>query len=192
MTSATKIRPLGRRKNGHVETTALRLDLGCGENVRDGFLGVDKHEVPGVSVVHDLTDYPWPWEDSCVSEVFCSHFFEHLTGPERVDFMNELYRVLAKGGTATIITPYWSSMRAIQDPTHAWPPICEASYLYFNAEWRAANKLDHYLGIRCDFDYAYGHDVPNEWASKNVETLMYAIGHYLNVAADLHVTLTKR
>ena len=172
----------------------LKLDLGSGDNVREGFMGIDFVATEGVKKsggrAWDLKKTPWPWKDESVIEVNCSHFLEHLTGLERIPFMDELYRVLAFKGTALIITPYWSSMRAVQDPTHQWPPICEASYLYFNKPWRITNKLDHY-GSKADFDYTYGYQVDGMWVNRNQETRDFAIRNYVNSIMDLHVTLVK-
>lgn len=170
---------------------ALKLDLACGQNKTPGFLGVDIVGAPGVDVVFDLRQTPWPWKDGEVAEVVCSHFLEHLTGEERIAFMDELWRVLAEGGKATIITPYYTSMRAVQDPTHKWPPVCEASYLYFNKGWREQNRLDHYP-IRCDFDFSYGYLLAGDVAARAQEFRDYAIRSLNNSVNDLQVVLTKK
>lgn len=179
------------RKSKKVEVKLLRLDLGCGQRKQLEHIGVDLHKADGVDVVFDLRRTPWPWKSNSVESVYSAHFLEHLTGPERIVLMDELWRVLRVGGTALFITPYWASMRAIQDPTHAWPPIAESSYLYYNAEWREKNGLTHYLG-HCDFDYTYGYAVSPVWQSRNEEARNNAIAHYVNAVMDLHVTLTKR
>ena len=173
------------------QQTPLKLDLGCGQRCQPGFTGVDKFGTPNIQF--DLMTFPWTFAaDSSVDEVWCSHFFEHIPGPTRIPFMDELWRILKVGGKATIITPYYSSMRAVQDPTHAWPPICEASYLYFNAEWRRINMLDHgYLGT-CDFDFTYGYIPDQEITLWNQERRDNAIKRNINVVNDLQVTLTKR
>lgn len=169
----------------------MKLDLGCGQNRREGFTGVDIATLPTVDVVHDLRILPWPFDSETIEEIWCSHFVEHLTGQERMGFMNELGRILLRGSKATIITPYWSSMRAVQDPTHQWPPLCEMSFLYFNKEWRTQNRLDHYP-LTCDFDFTYGYDIAPQWQQRHFEAKQYAVAHYTNVAMDLHVTLVKR
>lgn len=174
-----------------VETKLLRLDLGCGQRKQADHIGVDIHDMDGVDVVMDLRKTPWPWKSNSVESVYSAHFLEHLTGPERIVFMDELYRVLRVGGTALFITPYYASERAIQDPTHAWPTIGPRTYLYFNKEWRKANMLDHYLG-KCDFDFVYGYAVEPAIQSRNEEMRNNAIQYYWNSVADLHVTLTKR
>jgi SAM-dependent methyltransferase len=119
----------------------LKLDLGCGNNKQEGFTGVDFKKTPAVDIVHDLFKFPWPFKDNSVEETFSSHFFEHVPGSIRGKLMDEVYRILIPGGKAVFITPYWSSMRSVQDFTHQWPPICETSYLYFNKGWREQNKL---------------------------------------------------
>ena len=169
----------------------LKLDLGAGQHCKEGFEGVDIVKLPGIKYVHDLKKYPWPWKSDSVSETFCSHFLEHLTGPERVTFMDELYRILVPEGKAVFIAPYWSSMRAVQDPTHAWPPLCEASFLYFNAKWRKDNGLDHYK-ITSDFDFVFGYGINPVWMTRNDETRQFAIANYCNSVQDLHCTLTSR
>lgn len=169
----------------------IKLDLGCGERKEDGYLGVDIAKLDSVDYVFDLSKFPWPIDDACVDELKCSHFFEHLTGEQRMGFMDECWRVLKTGSQLTVIVPYWTSMRAIQDPTHQWPPVCEASFLYFNKKWREDNKLSHYP-ITCDFDFAFGYGLDNDLMVRNQEWQQFAIKHYIQSANDLQVALTKR
>jgi hypothetical protein len=105
--------------------------------------------------------------------------------------MDELYRVLVVGGKCQIWVPYYSSMRSVQDPTHAWPPVAESSFLYFNKEWRKQNLLDHYP-VRCDFDFSYSYLVDGIWGMRNDETKAFAIRNYLNSVTDLQVELVKK
>jgi SAM-dependent methyltransferase len=167
----------------------LKLDLGCGENKRDGFLGVDLYADTDYRI--NLMEFPWPIADGVVDELYCSHFFEHVAGPDRIPFMDECWRILVPNGKMTIICPYWSSPRAIQDPTHKWPPIAEQSFLYFNKDWRTQNRLNHYLG-KCDFDFGFGYLADIETGSKNQETQQFYIKHYLQAVNDLQVNLVAK
>ena len=169
----------------------LKLDIGCGQNKKDGFTGMDSAAADGVDIVHDANVFPWPFDDGSVDEVFCSHFLEHLTGDQRIPFMDELWRIMKDSAKATIITPFYSSSRAVQDPTHRWPPLCEASYLYFNKKWREDNKLTHYLGT-CDFDFTCGYGLDGEVSLRAEDYQRYAVKHYINSVLDLQVVLTKR
>lgn len=133
------------------ETTAptIRLDLGCGKSKKEGFTGVDVRPFDGVDLVADLRQ-AWPWADNSVEEVHCSHFIEHLTGPERIHFVNELYRVLKPNAVAHLIAPHWSSARAYGDLTHQWPPVCEFWIHYLSKPWRES-QAPHNDGYVCDF-----------------------------------------
>ena len=166
----------------------LKLDLACGQAKREGFTGVDRVPLEGVDQVVDLEAYPWPWPDASVETIHCSHYIEHVA--DFCAFMNELGRILIPGGTATIIAPYYTSMRCWQDPTHK-RAISEASFLYANKDWRTSQKLDHYP-ITCDFDYTFGYAVNPTWATRSQEARDFAIRHYFNAVDDLHVMLTKR
>lgn len=134
---------------------------------------------------------PWPIESDSVEELHCSNFFEHVPAKLRKPFMEEVYRILKPGKSATFITPMGDRMS--QDPTHEWPPIVPGSYLYFNQGWLTQNKLTHgdYV-TTADFDYTYGYGLHPAVATRNAEYQQYAIQFYQNAASDLHVTLTKR
>lgn len=168
----------------------LKLDLGCGQNKQVGFVGVDYTACEGVDIVHDLTTFPYPFENDSVDEIFSSHFIEHLTGDQMMKFMEELYRIMKPNSTATFIAPYYNSMRAIQDPTHR-QFISEANFLYYNKEWRENNKLDHY-GLTCNFGYSYAYHMAPEWAIREESARAFALRHYMNVVNDIQITVVKQ
>jgi len=164
----------------------LQLDIACGKNRKPGFTGVDIWV--GADIVADLEKFPWPFEDNSVDEIFCSHYIEHT--PDLISFANELYRIMKVGTKAEIIAPYYSSIRAWQDPTHL-RAISENTYLYFSKEWRTINKLDHYP-ITADFDFECNYYLDPAWQGKNDDDVRFAIKHYINVVSDIRAVLTKR
>lgn len=185
----------------------VALDLGCGQNKVtkdtlnqsmnvnvDVVLGVDWAKCEGVDVVHDLTKFPYPFADESIDVIYTSHFIEHLDGRTRAKFMDECYRILKTGGKMRHIHPFANSHRAIQDFTHAWPPICEHSYFYFDRNWREINKLTHGdYELISDFDFQiYYSWADNVWPNKNEETRNFAVKHYKDVIADLIVDMQKR
>lgn len=132
----------------------------------------------------------WPWEDESVEEVHSAHFVEHLTGPERIHFVNELWRVLTPTGRATLITPHWASCRAYGDLTHQWPPVSEFWFYYLNEEWRKTNA-PHNTGYECNFGATWGYSLREDLHSRNQEYQSFAISNYKEAAQDLIATLTK-
>lgn len=169
----------------------LKLDLGCGSNKLEGFTGVDFSADCGADIVHDLTKVPYPFESESVDEIHSAHFFEHLDGTQRIAFMEECWRILKMNARLDIITPYWTSVRASQDPTHKWPPISEMSYMYFNKEWRDLNKLQHY-GIKCNFEFQFRFLLDADVNAMTEEQRQFAYKYYTNGIQDIHVTLYKK
>jgi hypothetical protein len=173
-----------------VETKKIYLDLGCGKNKKGPeWTGVDARQFEGVDLVTDLRS-PWPWDDESVEEVHSSHFVEHLGAQERIHFVNELYRVLKKGGKATIITPHWASCRAYGDLTHSWPPVSEFWFYYLNKQWRADNA-PHNDGYTCHFNSTWGYSISPVWSARNSDLQQFAIQHYKEAAMDMIATLIK-
>lgn len=170
----------------------IKWNLACGDIKMDGFKGVDIAKTDSTDVVLDLINEEWSFaEDGTVDEFWVAHFFEHMDGPERIRFMEKCYNKLKEGAKMTIISPYYTSMRAIQDPTHKWPPISEASFLYFNKDWMEQNKLSHY-GINADFDFTYGYAMSPEVQGRNAEFQSFAVKNYTNSVQDIQVVLTKK
>jgi hypothetical protein len=185
------------RKLAAVPDTPIKLDLGCGPNKKESFTGVDSRQFKGVDVVHDLTKIPWPWKDNSVTEVHMSHMLEHFTAMERVQVLNELFRILIVGGKASIITPHWASNRAYGDFTHQWPPVAEMMFYYISKEWRKTNAPHTDIewnpdGYTCDFEATWAYGMRQDLLSRSQDYQMYALSNYKEAASDLIATLTKR
>lgn len=103
--------PSGRHGNG-----SRRLVLGCGHDVRDGWVNLDLAPLPGVDVVHDLDQYPWPFADGAFDEVECLDVLEHLR--ELPEAMRELHRITVPGARVHIQGPHFTSYTWPTDPTH--------------------------------------------------------------------------
>lgn len=94
----------------------IRLELGCGPNKPDGFIGVDKLPLDGVDIVYDAENGLGFLPDSCVDEISSSHFLEHITNFE--ELMREIHRVLKPGGIHKVVVPHFSNPFYYSDYTH--------------------------------------------------------------------------
>lgn len=170
-----------------IEKEGLRLDLACGNNKREGFLGIDISEDTQADIIYNLEQYPWtPCDDNSVYEIFCSHYIEHTINIK--SFMEEIYRILIPKGIVTFIAPYYSSVRAMQDFTHK-RFISENTFLYFNKDWIQANKLEHY-NINCNFAINYiKYIYAPEWRTRAEAAKEYARKYFINVVMDIEVSL---
>lgn len=180
--------------------TPTRLDLGCGQNKRDGFIGVDIWDGENVDMVCDLFRFPWPFDDDTVEEVVASHVVEHIPHwrpwfPAGRDglflFMDEIWRICRHDAKVEIVHPYAFSGRAFQDPTHE-RYINDATWWYFNRQWREQQRLNHYP-VNCDFEFTVGNSWmrPEKWSdqARHPDAVAEAAMTNINIVADLAVTL---
>jgi hypothetical protein len=188
-------------------TSTLRLDLGCGQNPKEGHEGVDlygdkaKHRV-------DLFKFPWPFVDASVDDIHCSHFLEHVPAREvelrdlaqdddrsylgadmLFAFMDECYRILKPDCWMNIIVPSGRSNRAFWDPTHR-RFFMQETFLYFSKEWRKLNGLDHYR-TKCHFGIDVTHSLPQEESLRSPEAQQERFHRYWNVTIDWIAKLKK-
>jgi hypothetical protein len=179
-----------------MENKKIKLDIACGNNKREGFIGMDiTDKDTQADIVHNVLKTPWPLEEGSVEEVWCSHFIEHIPHGDGYndpffDFFNELWRVMAPGATATFLFPYYTSSRAHQDPSHN-RFILESTFLYLSEAWRKMNGLQHYP-IKTDFYVVkIDHGISEEYHGKSNDAVNYAAMHNWNVVHDLMVTIKK-
>ena len=51
----------------------MKLNLGSGGKPFQDYINVDiNHTAPGVNIIHDLNDYPWPFKTESVDGVIMS------------------------------------------------------------------------------------------------------------------------
>lgn len=117
----------------------MKLNLGCGRNIMEGWVNIDGVASPGVDLVWNLDEQHMlrlPYEDDSVDELLLSHVIEHLHYP--LPLMQELHRVAKPGAIITIRCPYGSSDDADEDPTHV-RRMYRGSFGYFSQPyyWRA-------------------------------------------------------
>jgi len=103
-----------------MENKELKLDLGCGRNKREGYVGVDADSGVGADIVASALDLPF--EDESVDEVHSSHLVEHFDPSDAQKFFDEVFRVLKKGKTAYIkVDRDWTSKRLLRkNPEHKY------------------------------------------------------------------------
>ncbi len=102
---------------------SLKLNLGCGKSIAEGWINIDSQPGPGVDFLADLdpassdaSSPRLPFDDNTVDEFLMSHVLEHIT--HTLPLMQELYRVAKPDARMTIRVPYGSSNDAYEDPTH--------------------------------------------------------------------------
>lgn len=82
----------------------IKLDVGCGKFKREGFVGYDNLEF-GQEILWNINQ-GIPLPDESVSELYTSHFLEHLRNEELPIFFNEAVRVCQPGVLMEIRMPH--------------------------------------------------------------------------------------
>ena len=164
-----------------------RLHLGCGRDIREGWINLDSRRLLGVNLVADLDDCrktPLPLSDNSIDEFFGSHVLEHLRDP--LAFMQELHRIASDGAKLIFRLPYGSSDDAYADPTHV-RAYFESSFQFFSQP------------VYTRADYGYRGDWKTEsieltvaaefYRDKSVEQLREEIRSQRNVVLEMIATL---
>lgn len=145
------------------------LDLGCGKNKEPGAIGVDNVALDTVDVIHDLLDFPYPFENESIDEVILSHVLEHFVLDDIIKILNEAGRILKKEGVVTISVPHVYSPVAFTDPGHKTFFTYQTLY-YFTKGHAASYRRDLKL--------------KNDWEIKKIWTSV-------NITSDRFVKVTK-
>jgi predicted SAM-dependent methyltransferase len=131
----------------------LRLHVGCGDNLKSGWVNVDLH--PAADLRLDVRRR-WPFPDGCASEVYAEHLFEHLAWPgEGRRFLAEAYRVLRSGGVLRLSVPDLERhVRAYAEGDEEFG----RAFAPFLPPWAAtrADALNHHF--RQDGEHQYSYD----------------------------------
>lgn len=136
----------------------MKISLGAGTEVEgEGWLNVDMLELPGIDVVHNLMEFPYPFKDAVADFIKAKDLVEHLDHyvayrepqsfagmsvgdpkwrvgqPTIIAFVEEAHRILKPGGTLWIQTPRFDAEFLWIDPTHV-RGFHERSFEFFDPE----------------------------------------------------------
>lgn len=92
-----------------------KLNLGCGSDIKEGWVNLDISELDGVDIVHDINNLPLPFEDEQFDYILCQDILEHI---EYIPLLQDLHRIMKKGGILDIRVPHFTSRFNFMDPTH--------------------------------------------------------------------------
>ena len=75
----------------------MKVNLGCGNKILQGWVNLDKYDVYPVDVVHDLETFPYPFETGSCTEILMNHVLEHLGADADIfnGVVKELHRICA-------------------------------------------------------------------------------------------------
>jgi len=134
-----------RFKQIYPQVSGLKLNLGCGPKVKEGWCNADLHS-RDADFRLDLRE-DWPFATGSASVIYSEHFFEHLDYPvEMSHYLREALRVLEVGGVLHIGVPgtAWL-MHSYGDPSSDYwrlaktiwhPKSCQTQMHHINYHFR--------------------------------------------------------
>lgn len=88
-------------KHRRSEANELKLHIGCGPNIKHGWINIDLFR-PDADLNLDMRER-LPFPDNSVVIIYGEHFLEYLEYPDEVaNFLNEAFRVLTLGGQVSL------------------------------------------------------------------------------------------
>lgn len=122
-----------------------KLNLGCGTDIREGWVNLDSANIPGVDVVHNIQLLPLPFGNNAFDEVLCNDILEHIDYPP---VLKDIHRILAPGGVVHIRVPHFTSKNNAIDPQHIRQFSIE-TFDFFCKETKIYRERSYY------FDFAF-------------------------------------
>lgn len=109
-----------------------KLDVGAGAYPKDNFIRIDADPCGGQThIVWDIAKAGIPLPNGSVSELYSSHFLEHLQPVDLHFVLQECWRVCANGAKVTLKVPHGDS----------WAGRLPCHYAYWNeAAMQAINE----------------------------------------------------
>lgn len=111
----------------------VKLNLGCGDNIKEGYINLDYYAAPGVDKVYDLENIPYPYSDNYFDEIYASHIIEHMS--DLIKIMKELHRITKNKGKIIIRVPHFSAFSNFADPTH------KRQFSYSTFDWFTSTQF---------------------------------------------------
>ena len=81
----------------------MKLNIGCGRDIRAAFVNIDRNPGPGVTVICDARALPFA--DGCASHIIASDILEHFSWRETRKVLKGWTRLLRPGGLLDLRVP---------------------------------------------------------------------------------------
>ena len=130
----------------------MKLNLGSGSKILEGYVNVDKFDYYNPDIVHDLEIFPYPFKDNSVDEILLSHVLEHIGQTPEIfmKIIKEFYRVCHDQSLIKIMVPHPRHDDFISDPTHVRPITILGLQLFdkeLNLKWEKSNAANTPLAL---------------------------------------------
>lgn len=169
-----------------------KLNIGCGREILDGYINIDRTREHGAEVGFDLEKadsehWRLPFANDSITEMRAFHVLEHINNI--LPLMQELYRIAAPDCIFYVKVPHGATEVAYADPTHvrqmfpssfgyfSQPNYWKADYGY-RGDWKVDEMITTVHPALCEYLETIG--LPMEFAAN----------HFYNVFDEIIVQLS--
>ena len=99
----TYFRIFKKNELGKITGTHLLLNVGCGKELKEGWVNIDL--IPCKGVYYADVARRLPLKEGAFRHIHCEHLLEHLDYEQAKGFLNECLRILEKDGCLRLILP---------------------------------------------------------------------------------------
>lgn len=176
----------------------MKLNLGCGKDIKKGWINLDCNKGEGIDVVQDLNKLPLPFEKNMFDFILCQDVLEHV---EFIPLINEIYRILKAKAVLKIRVPHFTSKLNFEDPTHKYLfSIRTFDYFIKNDIFSYDRNVNFFSDIkkRIIFDKSnlilkFFNNVLEKWVNKTQKRQIFFESSFLRIfpAMNIEFILTK-
>lgn len=160
-----------------IDDKKVIIDIGSGPHPKhDATILMDVHQWPGVNLVHDLHNFPYPLPDNHADKIYLGDVIEHLVYLAAPMVLKEIHRILKPGSYLELTCPdaLWIMERIVHGD---WNEKANVDWLRKNEDpWD--NAMDYLFGgWRHPEEYkipGMGHI--NGFSEKSLSKLLYEVG----------------
>jgi predicted SAM-dependent methyltransferase len=164
----------------------MKLNLGCGKDLKEGYVNIDIVDYGG-NVIHDLNSFPYPFEENTFDEIYASHILEHLNNFHNA--VSELYRIARPGAIIIVYAPFFLNTKFFGEPDHKIPFSIRT---FDNYEFISNRKLKFYEKWKLNHRTNYKGKAQFEIIEKKFITSHFAVLKWLDIFVNIEPVMYER
>lgn len=164
-----------------------KLNLGCGQFKKSGYINVDWDKSASPDVVHNLSKIPYPFKNDYFNIIEADHVLEHLDTVFVI--MKELHRILKPNGKLIIKVPHFS--RGFTHAEHKTGFDVTFPY-YFNPSFKGGYTGIHYKLEKIRMNWQAQFYLKKEILPKVVCLVLQGVNFIVNIFANISPLFCSR
>jgi len=157
----------------------MKLNIGCGNDYRKGYINIDNSELVKPDYIVNLEECKLPFQSNTFDEIICNHVLEHINN--FIPLVKEMHRVSQKGSKILIRCPFYAAWGQYNDPTHV-RFFSLYTFDYFNP-----SSYSHECGIHEAGEPMFNIKVKLNYGVGKMKKFNWIMNQIINLYKDFYV-----